>query len=252
MALSDFLEQPKDAPPIITIVGDAGTGKTLLASKFNKPVFILAENGLASIKNKPAALKQLVKGSDIFDQLTALVKEDHGFKTVVIDSVTKLNAMFEKEIVDADPKAKSINQANGGYGAGVQAVAEMHWRVKRAADILVKKGVAVVFIAHADTERVDLPDVDPYTRYTIRMHRHSVSPYTDDVDMVGYLHRKIFSLDGKPVDTGKIVFTCQGSASRISKNRFGITQEIEVGLDTPITEITKFIPFFNNNKGEAK
>jgi GTPase SAR1 family protein len=252
MSLSDFLSGNDVTPPIITIVGDAGTGKSTLASKFPNPVFIRAEDGLGAISPRPAALKVLNTGSDVYTQLNALLTETHEFKTVVIDSITKLNHLFEKEIVDSDPKAKSIATANGGYGAGFTATAEMHWRVKKYADALKAKGIAVVFIAHTEVEKVDLPDVDPYSRFSISMHKKSQQAYINDVDMVGYLHRKIFSNDkGKVTDTGMTVFNCSANAARISKNRFGITEDIQVSVDTPITEILKFIPFYNNT-GEAK
>jgi hypothetical protein len=31
----------------------------------------------------------------------------------------------------------------------------------------------VIFIGHADTETLDLPDMDPFARYTVRMHKKS-------------------------------------------------------------------------------
>jgi hypothetical protein len=55
---------------------------------------------------------------DVLDAIEALATEKHEHKTLVIDSITQLATLIESEIVAADPKAKSINQAGGGYGAG--------------------------------------------------------------------------------------------------------------------------------------
>ena len=237
-----MLEPVVDMPPIITVVGDAGVGKTSLASKFPKPIFIRAEDGLSAVNPKPAAFPVLQNGNQIFEQLTALYKEEHDYQTLVIDSITKLNALFEKDIVDADPKAKSINTANGGYGAGISASVELHWRVKRAVDALRAKGMAIVMIAHADIERVELPDLEAFSRYSIRMHKKQVAPYSDDVDMVGYLHGRLFINEGKVIDSGEIILTCTSNASRISKNRYGIKEP----LQPEFSELSKHIPFYNN------
>jgi hypothetical protein len=56
---------------------------------------------------------------DVLDAIEALATEKHEHKTLVIDSITQLATLIESEIVAADPKAKSINQAGGGYGAGI-------------------------------------------------------------------------------------------------------------------------------------
>jgi hypothetical protein len=58
------------------------------------------------------------RAQDVLDAIEALATEKHEFKTLVIDSITQLATLIESEIVAADPKAKSINQAGGGYGAG--------------------------------------------------------------------------------------------------------------------------------------
>ena len=244
MPLSDFITPVVHSAPLITIVGEAGVGKTTFASQFPNPIFIRAEDGLEAVNPKPAAMSVLASGDEIFQQLAALVTEEHNFKTVVIDSVTKLNSLFEKDVVDSDPKAKSINTANGGYGAGFTAVAEKHWRVKRAADALRKKGIAVIFIAHADIEKIDLPDLDPYSRYSVRLHKKSIAPYTDDVDLIGYLHSKVFVREnGKVTDANQLVLSCTRSASHISKNRYGITTELPLDFN----ELAKHIPFYSAN-----
>jgi len=235
MSILDKIAKPSDRPVIVTLLGDAGMGKTSLAATFPKPVFIRAEDGMQAIPadSRPDALPVLSSVDDLWEQLTALIKEDHGYQSVVVDSVTALERMFAQHIIDSDPKKpKSLNQANGGYGAGFQAVATLHQRVRKAAGLLVEKGIHVVFIAHADTEVVELPDQDPYTRYGLRLHRKSTAPYLDDSDVVGFIKLRTFTTgDGerkKAISDGARLLVTYATAANVSKNRFGITEDLEL------------------------
>src|SRR5690606_8250026 len=133
-----------------------------------------------------------------------------------------------------DPKKpRSINQALGGYGAGLGAVAALHQRVRKAAGILnERKGMHVIFIAHADTETIELPDQDPYTRYSLRLGKRSVAPYVDDSDIVGFLKLQTFTMgDGerkKAISDGSRILVCYAAASNVSKNRYGVTEDLPV------------------------
>src|SRR5690625_8030279 len=100
----------------------------------------------------------------------ALFTDEHNYKTVVVDSVTAPERLFIQHVIDSDPKnPRSINQALGGYGAGLAAVATMHQRVRKACGMLnERKNMHVVFVAHADTETVELANQDPYTPYSLR------------------------------------------------------------------------------------
>lgn len=235
MSILQSIGKPADRPVIVTILGDAGLGKTSMAATFPKPVFIRAEDGLQAIPaaSRPDAFPVLSKVDDLWSQLQALITDQHDYKTLVLDSVTALERQFIQYVIDSDPKQpKSINQALGGYGAGLAAVATMHQRVRKAAGFLVAKGMNVVFVAHADTETIELPDSDPFTRYNLRLGKKSVAPYVDDSDVVGFLKLQTFTMgDGerkKAISNGDRVLVCQASASNISKNRYGITADIPV------------------------
>lgn len=236
MSILSQIQKPADRPVIATITGDAGMGKTTLAATFPKPIVIRAEDGLQAIRseNRPDAFPVIQSVDQLWDQLTALINEDHEYKTMIIDSVTALERMFIQHVVDSDPKKpKSINQALGGYGAGMNAVAVLHQRVRKAAGMLnERKGMHVVFIAHADTETIELPDQDPYTRYSLRLGKKSTAAYVDDSDLVGFLKLQTYTIgDGdrkKAVSDGSRLVTCYAMASCVSKNRFGITQDLPV------------------------
>jgi hypothetical protein len=236
MSLLTTIEKPQDRPPIITICGDAGTGKTRLAATFPDPIFIRGEDGLQSVPEsvRPDAFPVLKNAEQLFAQMMALIKEPHEYKTLVVDSVSAIEQLFIADVLARDGKAKSLNQALGGYGNGRGAVATMHQRLRKAAQALSdRRGMAVVFIAHADIEKMTLPDSDDYSRYSLRLMATSLPYYVDDVDMVAFI-RLVSAVRGgegerkRAVSTGDREIICHSSVSCISKNRYGITEPIDV------------------------
>jgi len=236
MSVLEQIQKPQDRPILATFCGDAGTGKTSLAATFPNPIFIRAEDGLQAIPepNRPDAFPMVDKSAQLWEQLTALCNEDHDYQTCVIDSVTALERMFIADVLASDIKAKSINQALGGYGAGAAAVTSMHQRVRKAAGVMnTRKGMHVVFVAHADVETMRLPDSDDYMRYSLRLPPKSLPPYVDDVDLVGFIKLAMFTKgeDGerkKAISTGARELITYSTAANVSKNRFGITKALPV------------------------
>lgn len=254
MNLKELIARPTPEAPMITIFGEGGTGKTLLASTFPAPVFIRAEDGFdvfAGRAKAPHSFPVLQTGIDIFDQLEALLEQEHPFKTLVIDSITSLNKLFEAYIVAKDPKAVSMATADGGYGKGFEHLAMLNARVKKMADALrSEKGMAVVFLGHVELEKLDLPDEENYSRFSMSIHKKSIGFYTDFVSLVGLL--KLQTIVNK--ETGKVrsfgdrVMICDKRASSIAKNRYGITDELEVPEgENPLLSI---IPFFKTTSKE--
>ena len=233
------LSKPTGQRPIIaTLFGEGGTGKTTVAAMFPKPVFIRTEDGTASLAgNDNVSLFPVATSTqDVFDAIEVLATEKHDFKTLVIDSITQLATLIESEIVAADPKAKSINQAGGGYGAGYGTASEIHRQIRDwSGSLATETGMNVVFIGHADTEMMDLPDMDPYARYCVRMHKKSIPHYTDNVDLVGLIRLKTFTRgDGdktRAISTGERESLCFPQASSVTKNRFNITEPLSFTFD---------------------
>ena len=234
------LSKPSGQRPIIcTLFGEGGMGKTTLAAMFPKPVFIRTEDGTASLAgNDNVSLFPLATSTqDVLDAIEALATQKHDHKTLVIDSITQLGTMIEAEIVAADPKAKSINQAGGGYGAGYSTAAEKHRQIRDwAGSLAYEKGMNVIFIGHADTEMLDLPDMDAFARYTVRMHKKSLPHYTDNVDLFGLIRLKTFVRGGdgdkkRAISTGEREIICHPQASSVTKNRFNVSEPLAFTFD---------------------
>ncbi len=231
--LSQLSKPSGQRPIIVTLFGEGGMGKTTLAAMFPKPVIIRTEDGTTSlIGNENVSMFPLAQTSqDVLDAIEALATQDHDHKTLVLDSITQLATMIEGEIVAADAKAKSINQAGGGYGAGYSTAADRHRLIRDWAGALAyEKGMNVVFIGHADTETMDLPDFDPYTRYSVRLHKKSLPHYTDNVDAVCMIRLKTFTRgDGdkkRAISSGEREIICFPQAASVTKNRFNITDPL--------------------------
>ena len=250
MSLLTTISKPMDRPGISTITGDAGTGKTTLAATWPKSIFIRIEDGMQSIPEniRPDAFPVVAKVEQLWDQLKALITEEHDYKTVNIDSVTQLETLFAEYVIASDIKnPSSLATANGGYGAGYLAVAALHGRVRKAATALnEKRGMHVNFIAHSDISTIELPDQDPYSRYELRLHKKCMPHYVDNVDMVAYLKLETFIVGEKgdkkkAISTGGRTAVCYTGAAQVSKNRYGITEDLEVEQN-----VNPFTPFIKS------
>jgi len=236
MGILDTIKKPGDRPVVVTLCGDSGMGKTTLAASFPKPIFIRAEDGVQSIPEnlKPDVFPVINDVEDLWNQLKGLMGEEHGYKTLVVDSITALERMFIADVIAKDnKKATNIQQAAGGYGAGREAVAIMHQRLRKAASILAeKRGMHTVFIAHVEIGTENPPDDDSFSKYGLRLHAKSMAPYVDDVDVVGFLKLETYTTgEGerkKAVSDGTRVLITYATAANVSKNRYGITEPLTV------------------------
>ena len=156
------IQKPQPTPPMITIVGSPGVGKTTLGALFPKPIFIQAEESgtvfetwdediqpsLAPKLPRAKKSKNISTKDVLLDQLMWLLKEDHDFQTVVFDSVTSLHTMFEHEVCE-QYGVDNVADAAGGYHKGYLVCAEMHGEVKNACDALRKRrNMTIIFLAH--------------------------------------------------------------------------------------------------------
>lgn len=251
--LQQLLERPVDRAPIGTITGEAGVGKTTLGSLFPKPVFLRFEDGVESIPEarRPFSFPLARSHAEAMEYVETLATDEHGFQTLVVDSVTKAASIFEAEIIEADPrKPKSINQAFGGYGAGLNAAGEKHRLFYDACQVLNQsRGMAIIFIAHSTIETVEPPDADPYTRYTLRLDKRPMAHYIDGADFVAFVRVNVKYLSKEDQDRKraiadkKRIIVLHPTGAHVSKNRYGIESPVE-WADPTMNPLLPLIPYY--------
>lgn len=240
-----IIEKPRPRPPIITIFGDAGTGKNSLASAIARnPIVIRAEDGVhrqSRLIEIPNAFPACRNAKDVFDQLLWLLQNEHDFTDLIFDSASAADALFVADAIEKGGKngnpASSLATAHGGFGAGYGSVAAAHGRVRKAAGLLnERKGMAIIFIVHADLETMKLPDVDDYQRYSLRLtqakNADSIGHYVNNVDLVAHIRLQAALRGGeeerkKVISNGDREIVCHTTASSVTKNGFGITEPLD-------------------------
>lgn len=252
MTILDKIKKTEVLAPRITFYGAPGIGKSTLASQFPDPLFIQTEQtGLMGVD----ALEQTNDYLELWHNMIELLKEPNlSFKTIVVDSISKLDAMIVKYILAQEKprkdgtKATTLATACGGYGAGMQAVEQKHRAFKGLMDRFQARGITVVYVGHLASVKHKAPDMDDFDKYSIIMScERAKQPYIDDVDLVGFCKLKSYVSETdsgrnlvNSTDTRVLVTTA--SDCNVSKNRFGINKDIPMSFD----ELAKHIPFFNN------
>jgi hypothetical protein len=255
MSILDKIITLKPAAPRITIYGKPGIGKSTLASQFPKPLFLLTEDPRLDGINAVPTTKTFLEFWENLKELLAI--EDFPYETIVIDSISKLDAQITKHIIDEETnnggnknKVTTLGAACGGYGKGYERAQSIHRAVKAQLDKFVDRGIAVVFIAHLAITKYKAPDSDDYDIYSIIMnHDKSREVYIDDVDAVlfGRLQSFTDTLDsGKNIvkSTEQRILVASVNDVNVAKNRFSMPSQIPMEFE----ELAKYIPFYNQGE----
>lgn len=268
------VSKPPIVAPIITLSGQEGSGKTSLAAMFPSPVFMQVERvsdvfdefdeadvpdvmepiPTASAKNKEATTVA------VENQVLDLIEEEHKYRTLVVDSVSALNTMFEQQLCVRDG-VTNVQDSCGGYGKCWDELAKMHLAfIKLCIELRDARDMTVIFLSHLSANKVkNRPDTDPVLAFGLAMEEKSAAMYRQlssaslsirldefvkgvERDKKGRVTRM-----GKPVLSGDRFIVTDVSTmgyGLLCKNRWNLPAQIKLPVDT--NPLTALIPYFMN------
>lgn len=249
-----FTTGVKNTAPKVLIYGNSGVGKSTLASKFSRPVFLDIEGGLnfLDVTKTDHVIRKVSEVYEVLQELFVQAKGTRQFDTIVIDSADWLVRLIAEQVAgigmnDDGTQAKTmaaltqtlnknLMDAAGGFGKAKE-VLENHIRSMLLPYLqkLNEAGYGIVLIAHQyavstlddegmEMERVQ-PKIDPPT---IGKKPIAMPAIVEWVDTVLYLKKR---------GSDRLV-QVEGDDNVVAKNRIGLTGEHDLA-EIDINELLK-------------
>jgi len=241
---------PRHSPPRFLIYGTEGIGKSTTAAQAPKPIFIPTEDGLDQIDCDSFPLAR--KFDEVMSALSALYTEDHGYHSVVIDSLDWLERLIWDDVC-REYGVKSIEKADGGYAKGYTHALTQWRQVLDGLDALrSQRRMAIILLAHAKVEKFEDPESVAYDRYSPRLHKHAAALVTEWCDGVLFATRK-FRTESEDAgfnrtrsiavalgaDGGERILRTVGGPSCIAKNRYSLPSELPLSWQALVSTMTQ-------------
>lgn len=170
MALPELIKGKLERPTRVVLYGVEGVGKSSFAAKAPDPIFIATEDGTSQLEITRFPLAQ--DWNTLLSQVGLLLKENHEYKTLVLDSLD----WAERLCIDHICSNKQINTITDlPYGNGFVEVLKQFERLQRGLDGLYKKGMHIVLIAHAQIKTFNNPESENYDRYQLKLYEKVAS-----------------------------------------------------------------------------
>ncbi len=135
----------------VVVYGPPGSGKTTFGSDFPEVLFLSAESGLLSIRDRAIDVATIDEWEDLEKSFVFLKAGKHNYKSVVIDSLTECQKKLNEHIVRKFPNKRRdyedlMSQSDWGYSVD---------RFRKMCRAFRDLPMNVVFIALEQTEETE-------------------------------------------------------------------------------------------------
>lgn len=232
----------KKTPHKMLIFGGGGIGKTSTAADAPNPVFLDLERGslhldVARADPEPKSFQ------DIINFIGALTVDKHEHKTLVIDSLDRVEELLWGHVAQAAGKA-SIEDF--GYAKGyVLALAEWQRLIRALTLLQDKTGMNVILIGHSEIKTFNDPQtLAPYDRYQLKLHHKAGAYIREYVDSMLFCTFEVFSTGKKEGVKSKAhgdvrVMYTERRPGYDAKNRLGLPERLPLSWEAYVEAATK-------------
>lgn len=257
ISISSLRKVRADKPPRLLIYGPEKMGKTTLASEFPAPVFIQTEDG-ASGQLELDSFGLMVGFSDVLDAIAALASEEHGFQTVVIDSLSQLEKLVFAEVCRRNNWSSIETPGFGkGYVEADYAWSELIDALNYLRD---QRGMTVVLIGHSVTDRFDDPETQSYSRYAIDLHKRAVAIVSREVDAILLIKKDVTIKTDQPGGKGRARadggdtrwIYATGRPAFAAGNRYDMPDRVMFKKGEGFAALAPFLPIHPPAQADAK
>ena len=223
----------KAIPYKVVIYGPEGIGKSTLASKFPKPIFIDTEGSTARMDDVER-FENIKNYDEVELAIKCLYEEGTGYQTLVIDTFDKLELMINDKVC-AEQNVSGIEAI--GYGKGYVYAAEKINKLLGKLDALrLGKGMNIVIVCHGQMRKFEQPDeMGAYDRWELKLSKKAAPMVKEWADMVLFCNYKTYVVESengtKKGQGGKRVMYTTHKPCWDAKNRDGLPDECEFSFE---------------------
>ncbi len=213
-------------PQRAVIYGPEGIGKSTLAAAFPAPVFLDTEGGTAQLD--VVRFPRPEYWEHVADIITQLATREHDRRTLVIDTVDWLERLLAEYLCR---RANKDSIEDFSYGKGYTILAEEFSRFLGSLEVLRRRGMHVVMVAHSTIRKFEQPDAaGAYDRYELKLSKQCAPLLKEWCDLLLFVNyfTKVTEGEGKKRAIGgkeRRIYTTH-CAAYDAKNRHGLADVI--------------------------
>jgi len=230
MTLGSIRRDVGPRPDRILLMGTEGVGKTTFAAEAPNPIFICAEDGIPKALHHIPRFPEPQTLTDVLDAIRTLIREEHDFKTLAVDTLDWLEPLIWRELC---ARNSWPDIETPGYGKGYTAATEDWRKFLAALDTLRnQRGMEIILLAHASIRTFQNPAGGDYSRYECKLNKQAAALVKEwtDVNLFAIHEEFVQVKNGKEtrkgVSTGRRVIHTERTAAWDAKNRHSLPTEL--------------------------